>query len=84
MSSADIPGVPGSSGLILGDILGRNAGDTCTELTLDLFLLPFGPISGVFRALRVGVGVDVLGVSRGLGFADVDCAGFESTGDGRV
>ena len=69
---------------MLGDILGRNAGDTCTELTLDLFLLPFGPMSGVFRALRVGVGVDVLGVSRGLGFADVDCAGFESTGDGRV
>jgi hypothetical protein len=46
VSSAVVP--PGRSGLIFGDILGSSAGETCTELILDLFLLPRGASCGVF------------------------------------
>lgn len=59
MSSAVDP--PGSSGLILGDILGNRAGDTCEELMLALFLPLRGASCGVF--LRFGVVVEELGPS---------------------
>lgn len=67
VSSIDSPGAPGSRGLILGDIRGSRAGETCTEL-VDRFLLgPRGAIKGVFR--------DAVpkepGRSRGLCVADV-------------
>jgi hypothetical protein len=45
VSSAEAP--PGSSGLMFGDILGSSAGETCTELILDRFLLPRGASCGV-------------------------------------
>lgn len=59
MSSAVDP--PGSSGLMLGDILGNKAGDTCEELMLALFFAPRGASCGVF--LKFGVVVDELGPS---------------------
>lgn len=80
MSSADIPpGVPGKSGLILGDILGRNAGETCTELTLPL--LPWAPLAmslGVFLA----VGPVEPGPRLGLALAEAAAAGLAKTGEG--
>lgn len=47
--SSDRVEPPRTSGLMLGEILGRRAGETCTELTLPLFLLPRAASLGVFR-----------------------------------
>lgn len=49
MSSADSPDAFGRRGLMLGDILGSKAGETCTEL-VDLFLPVRGAMEIVFRA----------------------------------
>lgn len=46
MSSA----LPGSRGLILGDIFGKRAGETCTEETDERFLLPRAARRGVLRS----------------------------------
>lgn len=53
MSSAVTP--PGSNGLMLGEILGRSAGDTCEELMLALFLLFFAVSCGVLLGFGVVV-----------------------------
>lgn len=52
----------GSKGLILGDILGRNAGLTCTELVLFRFLLarPVG-----FESIRL-LATDPVGEASAL------------------
>jgi hypothetical protein len=75
VSSADSPGAPGSKGLMLGDILGRRAGETCTE-PVDRFLLARGAIFGIFRA----VGQVEPGCIKGLWFAEV-VPGRLKTGD---
>jgi hypothetical protein len=64
-STEDIPGVPGSRGLMLGDILGSSAGDTWTD-PVDRFLLLRAESCGVFRA----AGPDDPGRSCGLWVAD--------------
>lgn len=66
---------------MLGEIFGRNAGDTTTELILTLFLLLRGASIGVF--LRFGVpaifgiiwGLPLFGANRGEGLGNI--------GDGR-
>lgn len=63
----------GSSGFILGEILGLNAGLTSAELTLFLFLLfraNFG--SGFFAAPNAKAGLvgDAIALSAGLCFPD--------------
>lgn len=80
VSSADKPpGVPGRRGLMLGDILGRNAGDTCTELTLPLLpLLPLAKNCGVLLA----EGPDEPGARLGLALADAAAVGFAKMGEG--
>lgn len=77
MSSAVTP--PGSSGLMLGDTLGRRAGDTCDELILALLLLR-GASCGVF--LGFGVVAEEPGVNCGLWLAGAAAPGFANTGDG--
>src|SRR4051812_35410490 len=64
---------------MLGEILGRSAGDTCTELTLLRFLLLRGSICGVRRAL----GPEDPGVSSGLCRAETPAVGLAKMGDGR-
>jgi hypothetical protein len=49
VSSADMPGVPGNSGLIFGDILGNSAGETWTD-PVDRFRLLRAESCGVFLA----------------------------------
>lgn len=64
---------------MLGDILGRNAGDTCTELTLPLLLwLPLANSFGVFRA----DGPEDPGARFGLALADAAAVGLANTGEG--
>lgn len=70
--------MPGNSGLILGDILGRSAGETCTELTLDRFRLVLAAKSGVLREFVA----DSFGVNCGLAVAEEGCEGRVNMGDG--
>lgn len=78
VSSAVTP--PGNSGLILGETLGRRAGDTCDEPMLALLLWPRGASCGVFRGL--GVVAEEPGVSCGLWLVDAAAPGFGANGDG--
>jgi hypothetical protein len=71
---------PGSSGLILGETLGRRAGETCDEVILALLLWPRGASCGVF--LRFGVVAEEPGVSLGLWLVAAATPDFADTGDG--
>lgn len=63
---------------MLGEILGRKAGDTWIEATLPRFLLPLGVSCGVFFALND----PDPGASCGLWLADVVAAGLAKMGEG--
>lgn len=76
-SAGVMPGVPGSNGLILGEILGSKAGDTWTEP--ERFLLDRGASWGVFR----DVGPVDPGASRGLGLAEAAPEGLGNTGESK-
>lgn len=65
---------------MLGETLGRKAGDTCDELTLALLLWPRGAICGVF--LTLGVVAEDPGVSCGLWLVNAAAPGFAANGDG--
>ena len=60
----------GSKGLMLGDILGRNAGLTCTELLLVLFFPPRPPVRGSPRLVGPTPFGDVTAPWLGLGKVD--------------
>jgi hypothetical protein len=77
VSSAVAP--PGKRGLIFGEILGRSAGETCTEPTLARFLLPLAARFGVFRTWLVGPDP---GASCGLWLAEAAKLGLAKMGDG--
>ena len=77
LSAGVIPGVPGRRGLMLGDILGNSAGETCTE-PVDLFLFDRGASWGVFRA----DGPAEPGANWGLALADAGPEALGNTGDG--
>ena len=62
---------------MLGEILGRRAGDASTEL-LNLFLEPRGASVGVLRDPFASV----IGSIWGLWVADTDPLGREKAGDG--
>lgn len=57
----------GNKGLILGDIFGRNAGLTCTDAALFLFLLPRPIDLGSARLPEVELVGDAMAPSCGLG-----------------
>ena len=62
---------------MLGEILGRRAGETWTELTLARFLLPRAVINGVFLVPELGPGN-----SCGLWVTEAAVIGFVNIGDG--
>ena len=79
-SLAERPGVLGSRGLMLGDILGRSAGETWTELEPARFLFTLGANCGVRLAVPVEDDADV---SCGLWPKGNAAPGLGNTGEGR-
>lgn len=61
----------GKSGFMLGDILGRKAGLTCTEVLPDRFLAPRPPVLASPLLLVIDSFGEVSPLTKGLGSAEL-------------